>query len=152
MATTTTHDARCAPSDAALALLRVGLAALMLTHGIPKLLGYAERAATFPDPLGVGHATSLLLAIFAEVVCSLLLIPGLLVRLAAIPFCFTMVVAFFVVHGGDPFAKRELALLYLVGGVAVLIAGGGRYSLDAWLGPRLRARFGDMRLLRWIVG
>jgi putative oxidoreductase len=123
----------------------VALAALMLRHGLPKLLHFDERAAGFPDPLGVGHATSLVLAIFGEVVCSLLLVPGVLVRLTAIPFCTTMAVAFFLVHADDPFDDKELAFLYLVGGLVVLLGGGGRFSVDAWLVPRLRARFAPSR-------
>lgn len=129
-------------SDVALAVLRVGLACLMLRHGVPKLLEFDARSAGFPDPLGVGHTTSLVLAIFGEVVCSALLIPGVLVRLTAIPFCTTMAVAFLVVHADVPFGEKELAFLYLFGGVVVLIGGGGRFSVDAWLLPRLRARLG----------
>lgn len=128
--------------DVALALLRVALAALMLRHGIPKLLEFDARAADFPDPLGVGHTTSLVLAIFGEVLCSLLLIPGVLVRLAAIPFCTTMLVAFFLVHAEDTFDQKEMAFLYLVGGIVILIGGGGRFSVDHWLLPKLRERFG----------
>jgi putative oxidoreductase len=129
-------------SDIALALLRVAIACLMLRHGIPKLLGFGERAATFPDPLGVGHTTSLVLAICGEVGGSLLLIPGVLTRLAAIPFCTTMAVAFFLVHSNDTFDQAELALVYLIAGLVVLVGGGGRFSVDAWLLPKLRARLG----------
>lgn len=39
-------------------------------------------ALAFPDPLGVGSEISLILAIFGEVFCSVLLIFGLLIRLA----------------------------------------------------------------------
>jgi putative oxidoreductase len=128
------------PVDVALAFFRIGLCCLMLRHGVPKLLELDARSAEFPDPLGVGHTTSLVLAIFGEVVCSLLLIPGVLVRLTAIPFCITMAVAFLVVHADQPFGEKELAFLYLFGGVTLLIGGGGRFSVDAWLLPRLRAR------------
>jgi putative oxidoreductase len=128
--------------DLALLVLRVGLACLMLRHGIPKLLEFDQRSGGFPDPLGVGHTTSLVLAIFGEVVCSSLLIPGVLVRLTAIPFCTTMAVAFFLVHADVPFGEKEMAFLYLLGGVVIWIGGGGRFSVDAWLIPKLRARFG----------
>ncbi len=146
MSESSTHSAPPARGallpDAALAVLRVALAALMLRHGLPKLLHFDERAAGFPDPLGVGSTTSLALAIFGEVFCSALLIPGVLVRVAAIPFCTTMLVAFFLVHANDAFDQKELAFLYLVGGLVVLIGGGGRFSVDHWLVPRLRAAFG----------
>jgi len=50
-----------------------------------------------------------------------------------------MVVAGLVVHADDPWARKELALLYLLVGVVILVAGPGRLSLDALLAPRLRA-------------
>ena len=131
-----------AAQDAALLVLRVGMALLMLRHGVPKLLEFGERAPNFPDPLHVGHTASLVLAIFGEVFCSLCLVPGLFVRLTAIPFVTTMAVAFVLVHSGSPFDEREMAFVYLLMGVVVLIGGGGRFSADAWLLPKLRARFG----------
>jgi putative oxidoreductase len=42
-----------------------------------------------------------------------------------------MTVAAFVAHAGDPFQKRELALFYSIAAVTLLLAGAGRYSLDA---------------------
>jgi putative oxidoreductase len=41
-----------------------------------------------------------------------------------------MAVAAFVVHAGDPWAKKELALLYAVPYLALLLAGGGRFALE----------------------
>ena len=46
----------------ALLILRVWLGMTMLiNHGVGKLTSFSEKAPDFPDPLGVGHATSLLL-------------------------------------------------------------------------------------------
>jgi len=42
----------------------------------------------------------------------------------------TMIVAAFIVHLDDPFKRKELALLYLVGFLIVLLMGPGKYSLD----------------------
>lgn len=110
----------------------------MLVHGIPKATGFAERAAGFPDPLGVGHEVSLVLAIFGEVVCSILMILGLGTRLAAIPFAFTMVVAGLIVHAGDDWDTKEKAVLFLVGGLTVALIGPGRLSLDHLIAKRRR--------------
>jgi putative oxidoreductase len=41
-----------------------------------------------------------------------------------------MLVAAFIVHLDDPFKRKELALLYLVGFLIVLLMGAGKYSLD----------------------
>ena len=43
---------------AGLLLLRASFGLLLaLRHGLPKLLTFSEKAATFPDPLHVGHGT-----------------------------------------------------------------------------------------------
>lgn len=103
---------------------------MMLVHGIPKLMGFSEGAATFPDPLGVGHEPSMAMAIFGEVFCSAFMVLGLGTRLAAIPFAFTMFVAGVIVHAGDAWDTKEKAVLFLLGGVCVALLGGGRFSLD----------------------
>ena len=89
---------------------RVVFGLLLMSHGIAKLQNFEALSATFPDPLGVGSRVSLVLAVFGEVVCAAGCVAGLFYRLALIPMVFTMCVAFFAVHGGDPFAARELAL------------------------------------------
>lgn len=120
------------PTDLGLLALRVGVGAMMLfSHGLPKLLSFSEKAATFADPLGVGSATSLALAIGGEVVGAVMVILGLGARLGALPFLVTMLVAAFVVHADDPWAKKEFALLYAVPAVALILTGPGRVSLDA---------------------
>ena len=93
-----------------------------------KLIG--DDPIQFADPLGVGVTASLLLTVFAEVFCSILLIFGLTSRLAAIPSLITMLVAAFVVHANDGFGKMEMALLYGVMYLVIAIAGAGKYSLD----------------------
>jgi uncharacterized membrane protein YphA (DoxX/SURF4 family) len=42
------------------------------------------------------------------------LVLGLATRLAAFPLLFTMLTAAFFIHGDDPWAKKELAVLYAV--------------------------------------
>lgn len=117
-----------------LLLLRVIVGVFMMTHGFGKLkmlLGPGE--IQFADPIGIGLELSLILAVFAEFFCSILLILGLGTRLAAIPLMITMMVAGFVVHSADPFQVKEFALLYGVVFTALFITGPGRYSLDYWL-------------------
>lgn len=116
---------------------RIVFGLLLMTHGIAKWQHFDTLSATFPDPLGVGNQTSLVLAIFAEVVCPIGFITGTLYRLALIPMIFTMCVAFFSIHGGDPFAARELAMLYLAAFVLLWAAGPGRYAVDNLIARRL---------------
>jgi putative oxidoreductase len=119
-----------------LLVLRVWLGLSMLVlHGWPKLAGFNEKAGSFPDPIGLGGPASLVLAILAEVVCSVLLVLGLFGRLGAFGWMMTMLVAFAKVHGlalSGP-NSGELAFVYLAASVVLLIAGSGRYSLDEYL-------------------
>ena len=112
-------------------ILRVSIAAFMLTHGLGKLnLLFSGNEIQFADPFGLGATFSLALTVFAEVVCSILIGLGIATRLASIPLIVTMLVATFVMHGADPFAKKEFALLYLLIYLVVLVVGGRKFSLD----------------------
>jgi len=115
------------------------LLAARVVFGLLLMSHFEALSATFPDPLGVGSRVSLVLAVFGEVVCAAGCVAGLFYRLALIPMVFTMCVAFFAVHGGDPFAARELALVYLVVFVLMYAAGPGRYAADTLIAQRIRA-------------
>lgn len=122
--------------DLGLLALRLGSGLTMaIAHGWPKLGRWAGSATQFADPIGVGPAASLALALFGELVCGVLIAAGLFTRLAAVPFAITMLVAAFVVHGADPFRKKELALAYALAGIVVALTGPGRFSVDAKLFP-----------------
>lgn len=119
-------------NDIGLLVLRVGVGAFMLVaHGWGKLVGFGDLAGQFPDPIGLGSTVSLVLAIFAEVLCALLIVLGLGTRFAAVPLLVTMLVAAFIVHADDPWAKKEFALLYAIPFLTLIFTGGGRYALDA---------------------
>lgn len=114
-----------------LLVYRIAVSAFMLTHGLPKFYRFfGDDPVRFADPLGIGVLPSLVLAAFAELVCSVLIIIGLGTRLATIPLIITMIVAVFIVHANDPFARMELGLMYLFTYLTILVAGPGRYSID----------------------
>jgi len=117
-----------------LLLLRASVGAMMVFgHGWGKLTSFAERSSAFPDPLGVGSSLSMALATGAEVFCALAVILGFATRWAAVPLMVTMLVAALVIHGDDPWAKKEFALLYFFSFATLFLTGAGRYSLDALL-------------------
>lgn len=121
-------------ADAALLVLRLWLGVSMVSlHGWGKLSRYSDTLSKFGDPLGIGREPSLRLAIFAEVVCAVLVAIGLLTRFAAVSLCITMGVAFFAVHRAQLSGPMsgELAFVYLGGFVALVLAGPGRFSADA---------------------
>lgn len=123
--------------DLGLLLLRFTAGGLMLTHGIPKLIKlFDSNPIVFGDPVGLGPEVSLVLAVFAEVLCAVLILLGWATRLATIPLIVTMFIAFFIVHGSDPFQSKELSLFYLLVYLVLLLTGGGNYSIDTLMRRR----------------
>ena len=119
--------------DVGLLVLRASTGLMMLlSHGVPKLGKLGQSPVEFADPVGLGPTMSLWMAVGAEVVCAGLVVLGLWTRLACVPLLVTMLVAAFVVHGADPFAKKEFALLYAVPFLTLVLTGPGRFSLDDW--------------------
>jgi putative oxidoreductase len=120
--------------DWGLLVLRLAFGGMMLSHGVPKMMKMMSGDMQFADPIGVGAPASLVLTVFAEVVCAIMVLVGFQTKWAAFPVAFTMLVAAGIVHASDPIGKKELALLYLAGYLAISLLGAGKYSVDAFLG------------------
>ena len=116
--------------DFGLLIFRLIVGGLMLTHGYGKFMRLIQGDLRFADPLGLGSEASLILAVFAEFICALLIMLGLVTRLASIPLIITMAVAAFIIHGGDSLAEKEKAILFLASFIILFYKGGGKYSLD----------------------
>ena len=114
----------------ALAILRIGTSAVLLTHGIPKIQILFADTISFPDPLGIGALFSLILVLLAEVVASVLIIIGYRTKIAALFPIIMMTVALLMVHFNDPFNRKEKAVFYLLAFVVIFLAGPGKYSID----------------------
>jgi len=153
------HKKTTLPDDCAIILIRlaVGLA-VFFPEGVQKLL--------FPDILGSGRFTNIgipwpeFFGPFVgvlELVCGLLIMIGLGTRLAAIPLIIIMLVALIstklpilIGHDWWLFSVRELSrygfwsaqheartdVVMLCCLIFLLLAGAGRWSLDAWLSGR----------------
>jgi putative oxidoreductase len=126
--------------DIVLFVVRVFIGFAMLSHGFPKLQMLLEGGnVEFFNFLGLGPKISLGLTVFAEFACSILLILGLFSRVALGFLIFTMIIAAFVVHGADPFEKREMSLIYLSIYLLLMIFGAGKISVDHMIEKRKRA-------------
>lgn len=120
--------------DLSHSLLRIGTGLMMaFLHGAAKMppsdkfiVGVSELG--FPAPAFFAWCAAL-----AEMGGGLLLAAGLLTRPASFFIAFTMFVAAFGRHLHDPFARKELSLLYLLLALYFLVRGGGRWSIDRLL-------------------
>lgn len=123
--------------------LRLGVGLVFIVHGWSKL---SDGPAGFAQMLsGMGVAAPLLFAwlvTLAELVGGVLLVLGLLTRLATLPLIATMVGAIVMVKaslgiiaGPDaPMPGAEVDIALLAGLVALLLLGPGRVSLDHAVG------------------
>lgn len=123
--------------DLSLLIFRVGISLLMIfNHGIFKfsrLTGPDE--ILFSDPFGLGPTASLVLALTAELGCSILIILGLWTRWATIPLMFTMLVATYIKLTGE---INEMAILYFLSYFILFFTGPGKYALDAVLSEKTK--------------
>ncbi|SKB10560.1 putative oxidoreductase [Pseudomonas extremaustralis] len=116
--------------DLGLLFLRISGALFLLgVHGLPKVLNYSEQLKLIEDPFHLGAHVTLLLAIFAEVLCPLLIVAGLLVRLACLPILAVLLIAMVVVHPEWSVFEGQFGWLLLIIFTSILIAGPGRLRL-----------------------
>lgn len=125
-------------------LLRIGVAAMMLCHGWPKLLQLMQgQGGEWMDPLGLGSTFSLALCVFAEFFCSLAMLVGFFTRLAALVLAVNFWVAVFVYGVESSWTQNELPMLYLLCFVVLVCTGSGPLALDHLLLRRMRTRAKD---------
>lgn len=137
--TPSTLDTSAAHAGVALFRVFVGLA-LAFGHGMGKIPP-SEGFVGMLGGLGVpAPEISAWLSGIAEFVGGLLLAAGLLTRPAALLIAINMAVAVLMAHAGDAFGDRELPLMFLMAALMYLLAGPGRYSVDAALAGRGRPR------------
>jgi len=117
--------------DLSLLFIRIAAGGFMLTHGWGKLVKLVNGTFEFADPIGLGVEMSLILTVFAEILCAFFILIGLFTRLAAIPLIITMIVAVFVVHLDHDFSKKESGLFFLINYLALFLSGAGKYSIDS---------------------
>jgi len=116
-------------ASVALLVLRIAFGGMLATHGWAKLAHFGATAEQFAP---MGGAIAAALSVFAEFFCALGVVFGVLYRLALIPMIINMSVAFFIAHGASLTGEHsgEMAFLYLVVFVALIIAGPGKYAAD----------------------
>lgn len=127
---------RTSPASQSAGLLTLRLFAgfsLFLKHGLEKLTGYSTMVQHFPNPLHIGAHVSLAFALLSDGICSVLVMLGLVTRFASAVILINLLTAFFLVHHAALVSNAHVELVWVYIGVflAILIAGPGRFSIDA---------------------
>ena len=118
-------------NNIALLLLRIVFAGSMLYgHGLSKFYRLIEGDLSFANPIGIGEAPTLVLAVFSEFLAPLFILIGFKTKIFSFFPAATMFVAAFIVHLSDPFARKEKAILFLIGFIVIMMMGPGKYSID----------------------
>ncbi|MFP1881892.1 DoxX family protein [Lonsdalea quercina] len=123
-------------------VLRVSFGAMMLFHGVHKLIagidGIQSMVMAHGLPSIVGYGVYV-----GEVIAPVLMILGILTRPSALIFTLTMLAAYGLtdLHAALTLDKTgawgiESMAVYFFAGLAILMLGGGRYSLAS--NPRWR--------------
>ncbi len=140
-------------------ILRLGLGIVMFPHGMQKVLGWFGGhglATTFNFMTGMEHIPAVFaaLAIIAESLGSIALIVGALSRIAAFGIGIEMVVAVYLVHWKNGFFMNwsghqagegfEFHILMVAIAIALMITGGGKWSIDGMIALRSKAGPGSL--------
>jgi len=140
MSPASVQKAAARAADIGRLVLRLGAFAMILIYHVrPKLLHFDSEMSGFPDPLGIGHPASFIMALLSEGGCSVLVALGIAARLSALPIIFTMAMVVMLGARGFEGADVQLALLYALPYVSIALLGPGPYSVDARLGRLYKA-------------
>jgi putative oxidoreductase len=140
-------------NDTATMVLRVLLGVVFFPHGMQKLFGlfggygFSGTMGWFTGNLHIPVIFAFL-AIMAEGLGSLGLLTGLLTRVAAFGVTVNMIVAVYLLHfqygfymnwsGKQPGEGYEFHILVIAIGIALMIKGGGMWSVDRVLADKLK--------------
>lgn len=109
-----------------LLFMRVSVSLLLLqVHGLPKLMHWSVEVQRIEDPFGLGGTLTLGLAVFAEVICPVLLILGVWARLACLPILAVLAVAVLFVHPEWSLEQGQFAWLLMILFAGLAITGPG---------------------------
>jgi putative oxidoreductase len=118
--------------DLGLLVLRVALAGILLTHGLPKLMNFGGTVAGFQGMHVPVPPFSAAFAALAENVGALLLLLGIAVDIAGLLVVIDMLGAILIVHlphgfGGPMGWEHPFTILVIA--LALALAGPGRFSV-----------------------
>jgi putative oxidoreductase len=129
--------------DLALLILRLALAAVLLYHGLPKLMNFSATVGAFQSMNLPAPTLTAGFALIAEVIGGILILIGIAVDIAALLVVIDMLGAIALVHWGNGFdftkGGWEHPFTVLAIALALAFAGPGRHTIKrAYKGPERR--------------
>lgn len=122
----------------AILFFRVAVATeLIVVHGLKKIGVGGAAAEVIPNPLGFPEALNNFIAIAANVYLPVFIILGLFTRLTALPALAVTATGYFIMHGHDSAAVRDIPFMYCISLLMIVFLGAGRYSLDNYLSKKV---------------
>ncbi len=117
-------------------LLRIAIGGLMLFHGVDKLVGGVAGISGLLQSKGLPGFLAWGVLV-GEVLAPVMIVVGFYARPAGAILAFNMLVAIALAHPGDIFKLGdhgqwaiELPMLYLLGGLSIMLLGAGGISVD----------------------
>jgi len=125
--------------DLAKLVLRLGVGVLIFFHGVSKIGNAGTLGFIKAQVLAHGLPEFVTYGVFiGEVVAPILLVLGVYARIGGLLVFGNMLFVFGLVHMGEIFTLSphggwglELQGLYLVGGLAIMFLGSGKYAIKA---------------------
>ena len=118
-------------ADYVLLFYRVAIStSFLFIHGAKKIINFQDEVQHIPDPFNMGGYTATVIAIFSNVVCSIFVALGLFTRAFAIGAFMIPFIGLLIVHAGDPWAVKDVPLMYSIAFAVIIVLGPGKFSLD----------------------
>ncbi|PAF54338.1 hypothetical protein BKH42_00010 [Helicobacter sp. 13S00482-2] len=123
-------------SDIGKLILRLNVGGMMIFHGIYKAVYGVDGVRSMIEAMGM-PGSAVYGVYIGEILAPIMLIIGFQVRIASVILILNMLVAIFVVTGGNIFGINQMGgwiiepqAWYLFGAVAIIFLGSGRFALD----------------------
>ena len=125
--------------DIGILIMRLSVGLLMLFHGVAKIMHPGSLDFIGNMLSGNGLPSILAYGVYiGEVLAPLLVVAGFRSRIAALVIVVNMLFAIFLAHSDDLFSLTqhggwmiELQMFYLLGALAIVFTGSGRYAFQA---------------------
>lgn len=118
-------------------LIRLGLGAVFINHGVMKLMDMGATAgflhSVMPVSMGIATVLAWILAL-VETLGGLAMVLGVYTHIAGWLLAVVMLVAFIFVKSKMPFVAGEIDLMLLVTSLGIAIGGPGKLALCAGCG------------------